>query len=83
MNYLWIFVGCYAFAFILINLRMSAQTARAKTYLKASGLSVEGFDAARRVEVSLSKEVLIRVWAPFVYCVIPALILCVGYFIFS
>jgi len=83
MAYVWIFAGCYALALVIINAKISTQTSRTKAALKEVGFLSETFDADRRAALPLSRELLIRVWAPFVYCLVPAVVVCIGYFIFS
>lgn len=83
MPYLWIFMGCYALAFVFIHMKLAAQAAHMKACLKENGISPEKFDSIYRQEMPLTKEMLIRMWAPFVFSVIPAGLLSLGYFLFS
>lgn len=83
MPYLWIFLGCYAVAFAIVNMKMSAQAANMKARLKELGASEKDFDANFRAGMPLPKEMLIRAWAPFVFSVLPTGLLSLGYFIFS
>lgn len=72
MIYLWIFLGCYALAFVIITMKMAAQTARMKSRLRDFGASEKKFDTIYRHEISLLHEILIRIWSPFIFSVIPA-----------
>lgn len=83
MPYFWIFLGCYALAFVFINTKMAAQTAHMKARLGEIGASGEKFDATFRQSMPLPKEILIRIWAPLVFSVIPTGLLSLGYFLFS
>jgi hypothetical protein len=83
MPYVWIFLGCYAAAFLTVNMKMAAQTAGIKARLREIGASVTDFDANVRADMPLHKEILIRAWAPFVFSVLPTALLSLGYFIFS
>jgi len=82
MPYLWIFLGCYALAFIVINARMSAQRASMNTHMKEIGGSSDNLQARFRSMIPLHKEILVRLWAPLVFSVIPAGIISAGYYIF-
>jgi hypothetical protein len=82
MPYLWIFVGCYALAFVIVNMKLAAQAEHIKTRLRENGISHENFNAIFRQEMPLAKEMLIRIWAPFVFSVIPTGLLSLGYFLF-
>lgn len=83
MTYLWIFVGCYVVAFVFVNRKLTAQTAQMKARIKKNGMSQENFDAMFRQEMPVAKEMLIRMWAPFVFSAIPTGLLSLGYFVFS
>ena len=83
MPYLWIFVGCYAVSFAIVNMKMAAQTASMEARIKELGGSPEELRANMRHAMPLWKELFIRAWAPFVFCVLPTAALSLGYFIFS
>lgn len=83
MPYFWIFLSCYALAFILINMKMAAQTAHMKAHLREFGASEENFGTTFRQSMPLAKEILIRFWAPLVFSVVPTGLLSIGYFLFS
>lgn len=79
----WIFVGCYVVAFAIVNIRMSAQTALMKSRLRAFGAADQQSTSNLRAELPLSKELLVRFWAPLVFCIVPAIVICIGYAIFA
>lgn len=83
MTYVLIFAVGYAFAFVVINMRISSQRAKIKESLKNFGASVQRFDEDLRAAMPLSKELLIRIWAPLVYSVVPAGLISLGYFALS
>lgn len=83
MPYLWILVGCYALAFIIINTKMSAQRANMVAHMKDLGGSAHNLQARFRSMMPLHKEILVRLWAPLVFSVVPAGVIAAGYFIFS
>jgi hypothetical protein len=83
MRYLWIFLGCYAVAFAIINLRMAAQRANMNAHFKNIGGSPEQLQANIRAAMPLPKEIFIRLWAPFIFSLVPAALISFTYFIFS
>lgn len=83
MPYLWIILGCYALAFIAINVKMSAQRAHMEAHMKDIGGSPHNLQARFRSTMPLHKEILVRLWAPLVFSVVPAGVISGGYFIFS
>lgn len=83
MPYVVIFAGCYALAFIFVHFRLATQAAHLRSRLKANGISQESFDANLRREMPFTKEMLIRLWAPFVYSAIPAALISLGYFLIA
>ena len=83
MPYLWIFLGCYVVAFTIFNVSLARQSSRMKTRLRAFGASDKQFTANLRAELPVYKDIFIRLWAPFVFCVVPAALLCVAYFVFA
>ncbi len=83
MPYFWIFLCCYIVAFIIVNIRMARQKANMETRIKMIGGSVEKLRANIRAEMPLSNEILIRLWAPFVFSILPAVLLSIAYFVFS
>ena len=82
MAYLWIFIGCYFVAFIIINIKLSAQTANMNARITEFGGTPEQLKATLRQQMSLPKELFIRAWAPLVISLIPTATLSLGYFIF-
>jgi hypothetical protein len=83
MRYLWIFLGCYAMAFAIINFRMAAQRANMNAHFKSIGGSPEQLQANMRAAMPLPKEVFIRLWAPLIFSLVPAALISLAYFIFS
>ena len=83
MRYLWIFLGCYALAFVIINLRMAAQRANMEAHFKEIGGSPQQLQANFRATMPLPKEIFIRLWAPLVVSIVPAALISLLYFIFS
>jgi hypothetical protein len=83
MHYLWIFLGCYAMAFAIINLRMAAQRANMDARFKEIGGSPHQLQANMRAAIPLPKKIFIRLWAPFIFSIIPAASISLAYFIFS
>lgn len=83
MLYLWIFLGCYVVAFIIFNISLARQSSRMKARLRAFGTCDEQFTANLRGELPIYKDAFIRLWAPLVFCLIPAGLLCGAYFLFA
>lgn len=83
MPYLWIFLCCYSIAFIIINIKMAVQKANMEARIKMMGGSVENLRSNIRAEMPLLNEILIRIWAPFVFSILPAVLLSIAYFAFS
>lgn len=83
MVYFWILLGCYAIAFVLISLKLHQQSAQMKEHLIQRNLPAEEFKALLRQQMPLVNEILIRLWSPFVLCIIPTLILSLVYFLLS
>lgn len=83
MHYLWIFLGCYALAFVIINLRMAAQQASMDARFREIGGSPQKLQANMRAAMPLPKEIFIRLWAPFIFSIVPAALISLAYFIFS
>ncbi len=83
MRYLWISLGCYALAFAIFNLRMGAQRARMAAHYKEIGGSPQQLQANFRTMVPLHKEIFVRVWAPFVFSIVPAVLISLAFLIFS
>lgn len=83
MTYLWVFLGCYAYAFVSVNIRINVEMAGMKTRAMEMGFPAEKFDAAFRKEMPLATDILVRIWSPFVWSVIPTGLLSLGYFLFS
>jgi len=83
MPYLWIFLACYAVAFVIIHMKLATQMESMETRLSENGSSLKKFRANIRANMPWPKELLIRVWAPFVLSVLPTGIVSLGYFIFS
>lgn len=83
MEYLWIFLGCYGIAFIILNLKLSLQKAQMKSRIKQLGVSVEKFEENIRAELPLHEDILIRLWAPLVFSLIPFAVISAGYLLLS
>ena len=83
MPYLWIFVVCYAVAFAIFNIVLARQSSRIKARLREFGASDSQFTANVRAQLPAYKEAFIRIWAPLMFCAIPAALLCLAYFIFA
>lgn len=83
MPYLWIFLGCYAVAFIIISMKMAAQQANMEARIKEIGGSPEELRSNFRTMMPWPKEIFIRLWAPFVFSVLPTGLFSLGYFVFS
>jgi hypothetical protein len=83
MRYLWIFLGCYALAFAIINFRMAVQRANMDARFKEIGGSPQQLQANIRAAMPLPQEIFIRLWAPLIFSLIPTALISVVYFIFS
>jgi hypothetical protein len=83
MRYIWIFLGCYALAFAIINLRMAAQRANMDARLRDIGGYPEQVQANIRAVMPLPQEIFIRLWAPLVFSIVPTAVISFVYFIFS
>lgn len=83
MRYLWVFIGCYAVAFAIINVRMAIQRSNMDARLKEIGGSSQQLQANIRDAISLPTEIFVRLWAPFIFSIVPTALISLGFFVFS
>lgn len=87
MPYVYIWGVCYVLAFIVINIRLATQRANMEAHIETRGDSAEeflsDFRESFREMMPLSKEIIIRLWAPFFFSLLPAGLLSLAYFFFS
>jgi hypothetical protein len=82
VNYFYIFCGCFALSFVMVNANINRKNNYAVERLRLNGVGEEGLKVFR-AQMNTPATWLVRFWASFVFAVLGAIPCALAYWVFT